>query len=290
LVKTSKIAFSLPQNHAPTAALTADPTSGPAPLTFTFDGSGSSDSDAGDTLTYLWDFGDGTTLDSTNPSVTHVYSTPGTFTAMLTVRDNHDATSTPATVQIQVDNHAPTAALTADFTSGPALLTVTFDGTASSDPDAATRLTYIWDFGYGTTPIEKTSPGVTHVYSTPGTFTATLTVRDNHGATSAPATVQIDVGPSLAAPEDVTAPAVQGNARGRADPDCNNRHLDGFGPLDPRGDGGYLHACTGRLRILDPRDGDGDERGGLRNRSLGSDDVGEARLFRAPAEPAARSG
>src|SRR5205823_401292 len=38
-----RIAVAQPQNHAPTAAMTADVTSGPAPLTVKLDGSGSSD-------------------------------------------------------------------------------------------------------------------------------------------------------------------------------------------------------------------------------------------------------
>ena len=46
-------------NRQPLADVSASPTSGPAPLAVSFNGSASSDPDAGDTLTYLWDFGDG---------------------------------------------------------------------------------------------------------------------------------------------------------------------------------------------------------------------------------------
>ncbi|MEN3312724.1 MAG: hypothetical protein V7645_2053, partial [Actinomycetota bacterium] len=69
----------------------------------------------------------------------------------------------------QPENHAPTAAIAADVTSGPAPLTVKFDGGASNDPDVSDTLTYIWDFGDGTTPSETTSATVTHVYSSAGT-------------------------------------------------------------------------------------------------------------------------
>jgi len=51
------------------------------------------------------------------------------------------------------------------------------------------------------------------VYSTPGTFMATLTVRDNHGATSAPATIQIQVGPPLVVPQNLGVPTVSGTLR-----------------------------------------------------------------------------
>ena len=51
-------------------------------------------------------------------------------------------------------NRAPVARATTNRTSGPAPLTVEFDGSASFDPDTgdATGLTYAWDFtGDGTT-------------------------------------------------------------------------------------------------------------------------------------------
>jgi glucose/arabinose dehydrogenase/PKD repeat protein len=94
-------------NRTPTAAATASPESGPAPLTVSFDGSGSSDPDAGDTLTYLWTFGDGTPQTSTaGPTTTHTYAA-GTYTAQLAVQDNHGATSAPVSLPISSGNTAP---------------------------------------------------------------------------------------------------------------------------------------------------------------------------------------
>src|SRR4051794_1728234 len=79
---------------APTAALAATPTSGLAPLTVRFDGSGT-DADAGDTIaSYTFRFGDGTPpVTQSSPSVSHTYSAPETYHATLTVTDSRGAES-----------------------------------------------------------------------------------------------------------------------------------------------------------------------------------------------------
>jgi hypothetical protein len=73
-----------PVNRPPTAQATAAPQSGTAPLAVAFDGSGSSDPD-GDALTYVWDFGDGTT--DAGVSVSHTFASAGSFAVRLTVDD-----------------------------------------------------------------------------------------------------------------------------------------------------------------------------------------------------------
>ncbi len=96
-------------NRPPTAVVEANPTSGPSPLAVDFDGSKSSDPDTGDTLSYIWDFGDGsTTQKTTTPSTSHTYSANGSYTATLRVRDNHGALSDPDTVRLDAGNDGPT--------------------------------------------------------------------------------------------------------------------------------------------------------------------------------------
>lgn len=85
-------------NKPPTAKFLANPTSGIAPLTVHFDGSQSFDPD-GVVRSYNWSFGDG--LGSTGAIVDHVYSSPHTFNAILTVTDNQGAQGT-AQLQISV--------------------------------------------------------------------------------------------------------------------------------------------------------------------------------------------
>jgi len=56
--------------------------------------------------------------------------------------------------------------------------TVVFDASASYDPDGNITK-YTWDFGDGTPQVNETEPIASHVYMSPGDYTATLTVTDN---------------------------------------------------------------------------------------------------------------
>ena len=77
-------------NRPPTAVMSATPSTGAAPLTVTFDGRGSTDPD-GTATSWAWSFGDGAV--GSGALITHVYSSPGTYTASLTVTDNGGASS-----------------------------------------------------------------------------------------------------------------------------------------------------------------------------------------------------
>jgi len=166
-------------NNAPTAVLSASPTSGAVPLTVSFSAAGSSDPDPGNTLNYAWAFGDGHT--AAGAEVSHTYTTAGTYTVTLTVSDGNggiDTETTTITVNpATVENTAPTAAITAEPTSGSAPLTVSFSAAGSSDPDGDT-LSYAWDFGDGTTATDATP---SHTYTSAATYTVTLTVTDGRG-------------------------------------------------------------------------------------------------------------
>ncbi len=99
---------SLAQNRPPTAvAVATSPTSGPAPLTASFDGSGSSDPD-GDPITYSWDLnGDGQYGDATSATASYTYTSPGTYAVTLRVSDSHQASSTSAPVTVNVGGNTP---------------------------------------------------------------------------------------------------------------------------------------------------------------------------------------
>jgi hypothetical protein len=94
-----RIAYALPGNNPPVAVASGSPLTGPAPLTVDFSAAGSVDPDPSDTLTYFWDFGDGSPEESTaSPILSHTYTAAGTYTATLRVRDDKLAFSQPATV------------------------------------------------------------------------------------------------------------------------------------------------------------------------------------------------
>ncbi|MET0237039.1 MAG: carbohydrate-binding protein [Kibdelosporangium sp.] len=86
-------------------------------------------------------------------------------------------------------NRNPVAVASANRTSGPAPLSVTFSSAGSSDPEGG-ALSYSWNFGDGTS---STAANPTKTYSANGNYTATLTVRDPQGLTGS-ANVQISVG------------------------------------------------------------------------------------------------
>jgi Glucose / Sorbosone dehydrogenase/PKD domain len=79
-------------NQAPVAVATANPTSGPIPLSVNFSSAGSLDPE-GQPLTYSWTFGDGTTSTEANP--THTYTQAGPYNVRLTVADGVNSTLAP---------------------------------------------------------------------------------------------------------------------------------------------------------------------------------------------------
>jgi gliding motility-associated-like protein len=116
-----------------------------------------------------WDFGDGGTGTTQNP--THTYTTAGTFNVTLIVTDSKGCTASvtkPVTV-----NALPNVDFS-DSLTGCSPLPVTF--TNLSDPG-----TYQWDLGNGTT--STANPSTTYINTTqsPVSYTISLTVTDANG-------------------------------------------------------------------------------------------------------------
>lgn len=95
-------------NRTPVARIDLEENYGAAPFEVAFSAAESRDPDDGDNLSYVWDFGDGST--GTEVSPTHNYSTPGIYTASLTVTDDQGA-SQQRSVDIHVGNAPPKVTL-----------------------------------------------------------------------------------------------------------------------------------------------------------------------------------
>lgn len=122
-------------NRAPTAVLTADQYNGLGPLLVNFSSAGSYDPDPGTTLSYAWDFGDGSTSVVANPTKT--YTVDGAYTVTLTVDDG--AKTGQATQRIVVGSTAPTAQILTptSATRYNAGDVITFSGLGSDAEDGA---------------------------------------------------------------------------------------------------------------------------------------------------------
>jgi glucose/arabinose dehydrogenase len=187
-------------NNPPVAVASANPTSGPAPLTVQFTGSGSSDPD-GDALTYSWDLnGDGSYGDSTAANPSFTYTTAGTYQATLRVTDARGASSTSAPVTITVGggNTAPTPVIDTPASSLTWAVgdSIGFSGHATDAQDGnlpASALTWELIIHHCTTGchthLVETRTGVAsgtfvapdHDY--PSTLEIRLTARDSGGLT-----------------------------------------------------------------------------------------------------------
>ncbi len=96
-------------------------------------------------------------------------------------------------IQYFATNLPPTSVATGSPTVGPAPLTVSFDGSASTDADGD-AVTYSWDLNGDSTFGDATSVAPTFTYATPGTYEAVLRVLDSRGASSLSPPVTISVG------------------------------------------------------------------------------------------------
>ena len=139
------------------------------------------DSSVNTPTSWLWSFGDTGTETSSAP--THVYTTQLTappnnkYTVILTATNSGGSDSETKTAYITVWKTSD--AITADFVGTPVTgyipLTVTFIDSSVGPP----RTTWLWAFGDTTTATATTS-NPSHIYSTVGTYTVSMTVSNTY--------------------------------------------------------------------------------------------------------------
>jgi len=167
-------------NVAPVASASG-PANGDEGSALSFTGS-ATDVGTSDTLTYLWDWGDGNTANTANASYT--WGQDGTYTVVFTANDGDGGTDA-VQMTVTVANVAPTASLTGPTTGNEGDV-LSFVGSAT-DP-GSDSLTYAWDWGDGTTGT-GTSP--TNAWADEGTYTVALSVFDGSATDVETSTVTI---------------------------------------------------------------------------------------------------
>jgi PKD repeat protein len=180
-----------------------------------FDASGSSDPDGGITA-YEWEFGDGNK--GSGIEARHRYRQPGTYTAILTVRDDAGlGNSSTSDETIVVVNPEPAPAI-----AGPEVVCVdeSVAWQVSNPPEAAA---YEWIFGDGTT---ANSGSATHAYTAAGWYSLALSIDDGRKLVNSrqvsTRTVHVNRPPHAAAgPDQATCPGdtVSFDATDSTDPD-----------------------------------------------------------------------
>ncbi len=157
-----------PSGSPPDAQFSAVPGTGSAPLTVYF-----TDASTGSPSRWEWSFGDGETSHEQNPS--HTYTAAGRYTAILTVYNSGGSDSISRIIWVRAPR-PPMAFFMTDKSLGKAPMTVQFTDRSYNSPTSWT-----WNFGDGEVSSLRNP---THTYTTPGTYTATLTVQNGAGSSS----------------------------------------------------------------------------------------------------------
>lgn len=179
---TAQVTVTATAPPALSASASASPTSGFAPLGVQFSGAGSGGQQP---YTFAWNFGDGTHALSQNPY--HTYTTAGTYSAELWVNDSASGSSHATTTVTALQVSPLSVTVTASPTSGVAPLSVGFTASASG---GVAPYTFSWNFG----DLSMGSGAIAaHVYTTSGSYSATVTVQDSQGsvATSTATTITV---------------------------------------------------------------------------------------------------
>jgi hypothetical protein len=136
-------------------------------------------STCGTACVYAWDFGDGSS--ASGITTTHRFASRGAFVVHLAVTS---PTGSISGADRTLTVGEPTA-LTASIRVSPTnpvknVDLVNFDGSASTTPDGVAIVSYVWDFGDGTSGTGVTTQ---HMFTQTRTYVVRLTITDALGRT-----------------------------------------------------------------------------------------------------------
>lgn len=207
------------QGLPPEAAITASPNPALVNQTVTFDGSGSMGDGAGGTITtYEWDLdGDPTngpnadgfeTNTGSTPTASRSYATAMTITVRLRVTDS-DGDPDEDSVELEVHN-PPVASFTFSPSAPLPNQTITFDGSASNDPDGPIAgADHDWDLDSDGAFDDAQGKVITHSFADAGNHTVSLQVTDSDGAKATkPRVVRVNAPPTAGFIVEPSTPAV----------------------------------------------------------------------------------
>jgi PKD repeat protein len=180
---TRSVLIALSGPSVPVAAFVWTPSNPGQSDLVTFDASATTLSGSAclDACTYAWNFGDATSAGA-DRITTHRYTSPGTFSVILTVTSPGGIAVT-STRSVVVGAASPiTAVITQSPTDAKVGDNVRFDASGSSTPDGARIVGYSWDFGNGKQA--PTTAQATTTYDSARTYTVRLTITDEFGRTA----------------------------------------------------------------------------------------------------------
>ncbi len=155
------------------------------------------DTTSGDPTSWQWDFGDGATSTSKNPS--HVFLKAAFYTVTLISSNGSGSRQTSKTVTV-----ASVSVLSSSFNYTPALPSVG-QTIQFTDTSAGTPTSWQWNFGDGGT---STSKSPSHSYTTAGSKTVTLKVSNASGSNSTTKTVTVAAALASSFAHSPVSPAV----------------------------------------------------------------------------------
>ncbi|ACL17071.1 PKD domain-containing protein [Methanosphaerula palustris] len=173
----------------PVAAFTSTPQVGTVP----FDVSFTDMSTGGTAVGYYWQFGDGNFSTLQNP--VHTYTHEGVYTVQMIVFNQYGVSNTSKIACVVANLPSPIADFSAGSTEGTAPFQVQFSDRSLNQPS-----NWFWQFGDGAT---STAQNPVHNYTTAGTYTVSLMVRNSGGVMTVTKTNYITV----------TSPVVSGVVR-----------------------------------------------------------------------------